>query len=133
MRAEGGTGVFVGFRLFAAAIGAIVICPHSCRWPKIGLKTGVFDGYNGCGLPQPAGGAICVSFGVLSTEGVVPEQLRKNFGGRIWGYFLGKMRGIKLRRFGVVGELPQAVAHQAVAPALVDGRMDGEWSCSEVD
>ena len=74
-----------------------------------------------------------MGLGVLSTEGVVPEQLRGGFRGSNLGVFFGKMRGVKLCRFGVVGELPEAVARQAVAPALVDRRIDGEWSCSQVD
>ena len=63
----------------------------------------------------------------------MPEEVRDDFLGSNLGVFFGEMPGIKLCRFGVVGELPEAVARQAVAPALVDRRIDGEWSCSQVD
>ena len=80
----------VVFRLFAAALGAIVICPRPCRWPKNGLKPGVSDGYNDLQVGQPTGGAICVGFGVFSTERVVPEELRRNFWESNLGVFSGK-------------------------------------------
>jgi len=76
---------------------------------------------------------VCVEFAVSSTEDHVPEEVRDDFWGSNLGVFLGEMPGIKLRQLGVVGGLAQAIARQAVAPALVDRRIDGEWSCSEVD
>ena len=63
----------------------------------------------------------------------MPEEVRDDFLGSNFGVFLGEMPGIKLCRFGVVGELPEAVARQAVAPAPANRRIDGEWSCSQVD
>ena len=100
---------------------------------KNGLKAGVFDGYNGGRIGQPGGGAFCVGFGVSSTEGIVPEQLRYEFWGSNLGVFYGEMRGIKLCRLGAVGQSPEAVVCQPVAAASAGRWIDGEWSCSEVD